>query len=328
MRRRHFLAASASLLLAHVAHAQRKDRVYRIGFLGSVSPTLETKSFTLDHTWRALRELGWQEGKNFVLVERWADGKTERLPELAAQLVQAKVDVMVVGLSDAALAARKATTIIPIVIVITMDPVRLGLIESYARPGGNVTGLSYEAGETLGDKQLDFLNQAVPGLARVAVLLNADAPTQALWLKDMEPAAQALKLKLHPVEARSEQEFEAAFRQAKEARAGALVVMPDVMFFFYRERIAELAVRHRLPSISILHEYPQRGGLMSYVVDIPDSYRRAASYVDKILRGAKPADLAVEQPTKFNLTINQRTARAIGLTIPQALLLRADKVIE
>lgn len=328
MKRRHFLAASASLLLAHAAHAQRKDRVYRIGFLGTLSPTPEVKSFTTDHIWRALRERGWQEGKNFVVVERWADGKIERLSELAAQLVQAKVDVIVVALPDAALAAKKATTTIPIVVVLSLDPVRIGLIESYARPGGNVTGLSYEAGPTLGDKQLDLLKQAVPGLARVAVLWNADAPTQALWLKDMEPAAKALGLELQPVEARSERDLEAAFQRATEVRAGALVVMPDAMFFFHRKRIAELAVRHRLPSISMLHEYPHLGGLMGYVADIPDSYRRAAPYVDKILRGAKPADLAVEQPAKFNLTINQRTARAIGLPMPQALLLRADKVIE
>jgi putative tryptophan/tyrosine transport system substrate-binding protein len=326
--RRRLLAGLGAALGAPLhAAAQSAGRVYRIGFLGSVVPTPEIRRFTVDQTWDALRSLGWEQGRNYVLEERWAEGRAERLPGLAAQLVQAQVDLIVVGLTDAALAAKGATHSIPIITVLSFDPARHGLIQSYARPGGNVTGLSYEAGP-IGDKLLDLLRQAVPGVTRVGVLWNPDTPTQALWLKDMEPPARTLKLELRPFEVRAERDLEAAFQRMKEARVGGLVIMADAMMFDHRRRIAELAVNQRLPSISVLHEYPQHGGLMSYVIDIPANYRRVAVYIDKVLRGAKPADLPVEQPTKFELIVNLKTARAMGLTFPPAMLLRADRVIE
>jgi len=329
-RRRRSLALLGGALAAAAlpAFAQQPGKIYRIGFLGSTSPTPEVRKITTDRTLQALRERGWVEGRNFVVEERWAYGKSERLPELATQLLQTKVDIIVAGLTDGALAAKEASATVPIVTVLTFDPVRNGLIESYARPGGNVTGLSYEAGTAIGAKHLDLLKQAVPGLSRVAILWNPGGPGQALWLQDMQPASGTLKLELRPVEARSPADFDAAFARMKQERAGGVVVFADTMFFFHRERLAELAIAHRLPSISALHAYPHRGGLIGYVVDIPDSYRRVATYIDKILRGAKPTDLAVEQPTKFQLTVNLKTARAIGLTIPQAVMVRADEVIE
>jgi len=313
--------------IAVAALAQQRGQIYRIGFLGSVSPTAEIRRDTTDHLWQGLRELGWDRDRNIVVEERWADGKVERLPQLAAELVGAKPDIIVAGLLDSALAAKQATATIPIVTVVVFDPVRHGLIASYSRPGGNVTGLSYEGG-SIGDKLLDLLRQAVPGLKRIAVLWNPDTPSQGLWLNDMEPAARQLKLDLQPVAVRSAQDFEGGFVRMRAGGAGALLVFPDAMMFAHRERITELATRYRLPSISVLHEFPERGGLIGYVSDIPGNYRRAAIYVDRILRGAKPANLAVEQPTKFTLTLNLRTARAIGLTLPQALLVRADRVIE
>lgn len=323
MKRRHFLAASV-LLAAPASFAQG---VRRIGFLGSVVPTTETRRDSVDHLWQALRERGWEAGRNLSVIEHWAEGEVERLPGLAVELVATRPDLIVVGLLDAALALQKATATIPIVTVLPFDPVRHGLIASYARPGGNITGLSYEAG-AIGDKQLDLLRQTVPGLARVAVLWNPDVGTQALWLKDMQPASRSLRLELRPVPARSPKDFNAAFERMKQEGAGALLVLPDVMMFQHRERIAGLAARHRLPSISVLLDYPQLGGLMGYVVDIADSYRRAASYVDRILRGARPAELPVEQPTKFILTLNRKVARILGLKLPPAMLARADRVIE
>ena len=319
--------AAGAPFIPIAALAQRQGRIYRIGFLGSVSPTADIRRDTTDHLWQGLRELGWDRDRNIVVEERWANGKVERLPQLAEELVGAKPDIIVAGLLDSALAAKQATSTIPIVTVVVFDPVRHGLIASYSRPGGNVTGLSYEGG-SIGDKLLDLLCQAVPGLKRIAVLWNPDTPSQRLWLKDMEPAARQLKLDLQPVAVRSAQDFEAAFASMRAGAPGALLVFADAMMFAHRERIAELATRYRLPSISVLHEFPERGGLIGYVSDIPGNYRRAAIYVDRILRGAKPADLAVEQPTRFTLTLNLRTARAIGLTLPQALLVRADRVIE
>lgn len=326
--RRRVLVLGAGILVASGGIAQQRSKPRRIGFLGTVIPTPEVRQFTVNHLWRGLGDFGWREGRDFVLEERWADGRLERLPELANELVAAKPDVIVVGLPDAAVAAKQATRTIPIVTVLTFDPVRHGLIESYARPGGNVTGLSYDAGGTLGEKLLDLLKQAVPGLARVAVLWNPDSRMQSFWLDDMQPAARALKLELLPFTARSANDLRPAFRQMKERRAEALVAYADVMLFLQREALARLALEYRLPSISALHEFPHFGGLLGYVADIPDSYRRAARFVDLVLRGANPAELAVEQPTQFRLTVNLKTARALKLRLPEALLLRADEVIK
>jgi putative tryptophan/tyrosine transport system substrate-binding protein len=328
MNRRRFLSASGSLLLARAALAEQSGKVHRIGWLGSTAPTDEVRRITTEPFLHGLRERGWQLGTNFTLEERFVFGKVELLPQYAAELVQTKVDMIVAPLPEAAIAAKKATATIPIVTVLVFDPVRYGLIASYARPGGNVTGLSYEAGETILGKQLDLLKQAVARLRRVAVLWNPGAPSQALWLEDMEPARKALALELVPVEARSEVDLEGAFQKMMAASAGALLVMPDPMLFFHRPRIAELALKHRLPSISNLLDYSRIGGLMDYFVDIADSYRRVVPYVDKILRGARPADLPVEQPTNFILTLNLRTAKQLGIAMPAALLARADRVIE
>jgi putative ABC transport system substrate-binding protein len=321
-------ACGALLVCAPSALPQQRAERRRIGFIGTVVPTSDVRQFTVDHLWRALRDLGWQEGRNFVLVERWAEGNLDRLPSLAAEVVAANVDVIVVGLPDAAVAAKQATHTIPIVTVLTFDPVRHGLIASYARPGGNVTGLSYDAGGTLGEKLLDLLKQALPRLSRVAILWNPDSRMQSFWLEDMQPAARALKLELLSFPARSGDDLAPAFRQMKERRAEAVVAYADVMLFLHREALAGLALEHRLPSISALHEFPHVGGLLGYVADIPDSYRRAARFVDLVLRGANPAELAVEQPTKFRLTVNLKTARALKLRLPEALLVRADEVIK
>lgn len=319
----------ATLGLAPVL-AQQPGKVYRIGFLGSVSPSPEVFQFTTDHLWRGLRERGWIEGKNFTIEQRWAEGRPERLPGLAAELVASKVDIIVVGLNDAALAARTATSTIPIVTVLVTDPVRLRLVKSYARPGGNVTGLSYEAATAFGVKHLDILKQTMPRMSRVAVLWNATSPANEAWVNDTEvvDAARSLNVALRPIPVRSADEFEVAFSRIRDERAEGLLIMPDAMFFNHRPRLTQLAVKHKLPTISALHEFAELGGLLSYVVDIPDSYRRAAPYVDKILRGTKPAELAIEQPTKFVLTVNLKTAKAIGLAIPSAIRTRADRVIE
>jgi putative tryptophan/tyrosine transport system substrate-binding protein len=276
-----------------------------------------------------LSKLGWIEGKNITLEYRFAEQKSERLPELAADLVRLRVDLIVVSGVPSALAAKKATTSIPIVMTSFPDPVGQGLVASLARPGGNVTGNAGLSPE-LNTKRLEILKDAVPKLARVGLLwLSGGGIGADLQLKELRPAAVALKLKLEEIETQLDTKgLESAFKTAKQKQVGAILTLSTPRFFAERKRIVELAGKHRLPAIYFQKEFVDEGGLMSYGADNTDLYRRAAVYVDKILKGAKPADLPVQQPTKFEFIINLKAAKQIGLTIPARVLERANKVIK
>src|SRR5262245_42122988 len=276
-----------------------------------------------------LRKLGWNEGKNIAFEHRFAEGKIERLPELAAELIRLKVDLIVTTGDPQASAAKKATTAIPIVMANASDPVGFGLIASLGRPGGNVTGLS-SLGTELNSKRLEILKDAVPKLARVGLLRTPGASiTGDLQLKELRPAARALKLKLEEIETQLDPKgLESAFQTAKQKQVGAIMTIAIRAFFAERKRIVEFAGKYRVPAIYFQKEFVVEGGLMSYGVDYVDLLRRAAAYVDKILKGATPADLPVQQATKFEFSINLKAAKQIGLTIPQTLLLQADHVIE
>jgi putative ABC transport system substrate-binding protein len=280
---------------------------------------------------QGLRDLGYLEGRNLLIEYRDAAGKTERFPALAAELVALKVDVIVAGGGTlAALAAKQATTTLPIVFAAVGNPVAEGLVTSLARPGGNVTGLSLVQQELVG-KSLELLKQAVPEVSRVALLLKPDAmPDRAKKdrLNAADVAARALGVRLQVVEARGPEDFDRAFSDMTRARAGALAVLATPVFDSERRRLVDLAAKNRLPTVYSYRSYVEAGGLMSYGPDLADSFRRAATYVDRILKGAKPGDLPVEQPTKFELVINLKTAKALGLTIPQSLLQRGDEVIQ
>jgi putative ABC transport system substrate-binding protein len=330
MPRRAFMAVIAGGLLAAplAAEAQQAGKVYRIGYLASnlaASPQLH-EAFR-----QGLRDLGYFEGRNVAIEYRDGEGKLERLPALAAELVALKVDVIVTGGgTPAALAAKQATRILPIVFTAAADPVTDGLVPSLARPGSNVTGLSLLFPELVG-KRLEQFKQAVPGVSQVAVLWQPGGlgeRTEMDMLKEAEVAARALGVRLLFVEARRPADFDRAFSDMTRAGAGALSVLPSPTFLYERRRLVDLAAKNRLPTVFPLREYVDAGGLMAYGPDLADMYRRAATYVDKILKGAKPADLPVEQPTKFELVINLKTAKALGLTIPPSLLRRADQVIE
>jgi putative ABC transport system substrate-binding protein len=328
--RRAFLGTMAGGLLAAplAAEAQQAAKIARIGWLTNdpASNPHPPEAFR-----QGLRNLGYVEGRNLVIEYRSAEGNLERLPALAAELVALKVDVIVAAVGTvAALAAKQATRTLPIVFIGAGEPVTSGLVTSLARPGGNVTGLSALIPELVG-KCLEHLKQAVPGVSRVAVLwqLGAiDERTEKDRLKRADVAARALGVRLQVVEARGPADFDRAFSDMTGARAGALTVLSGSMFFIERRRLVDLAAKHRLPAVYQVREYVDAGGLMSYGPNLADMYRRAATYVDKILKGAKPDDLPVEQPTKFELVINLKTAKALGLTIPQSLLQRADEVIQ
>src|SRR6266540_4978916 len=308
------------------AVAQPGGKVYRIGYL---SPSSATNVSCFTEAFRqGLRELGWVEDQNIVIEYRFAEGQFDRLPDLAAELVRLKVDVVVAIPTPAAVAAKNATATIPIVMANVGDPVGLGLIASLARPGGNVTGLSYSVGmETFG-KSLELLKTAVPEVRRVAVLSNPANPAHALAISSLKVAAPSLRLELQFLAARGPNDFDGAFGAMAKGRAGAVLVAADSLFHFHRARLANLTTKHRLPSMHGLREIVEAGGLMSYGPDTTYQIWHAATYVDKILKGAKPADLPVEQPTKFEVVINLKTAKALGLTIPPSLLQRADEVIE
>ena len=328
MKRRRLLGfAAAALAAPSTLLAQQPGRVYRIGFFGAAAPTADNQRISLEPFRQSLRERGWIEGQNIVIEERWAEGKVERYPEIAAELVRLKVDVIATSIVGAALAAKKVTQTIPIVAALASDPVGQGLVQSYARPGGNVTGVAEEAGP-LEEKALEFLISAVPSAKRVAVLTDASFDLNRDTPERIALAARALKLELHLMEVGKPEEFEAAFARMRKDRVDALIIPRSVMLYVHRVRIAELAIKHRLPTSSRLFGFAEAGGLMTYHVDVADNWRRAAGYVDRILRGAKPEDLPFEQPTKFQLTVNLKTARAIGVKLPQPLLLRADRVIQ
>ena len=324
-RRRFLLTSLAGVLAAPLAAvAQQPGKVYRIGLLGTDSTQQETQLGPLR---TGLRELGYVERKNIVIDYRWAEGKYDRFPDLAAELVRLQVDVIVTGGTPATQAAMHATKTISIVMMATGDPVRTGLVASLARPGGNVTGTT-QLGAEIAGKRLQILKDTVPNRARVAFLRNPASAAHAPYFNDLQAAARGLRLTLHPVEVRESYEFEAAFAAMMRERPDALIVTGDAVHQLRQVWIVDFAAKRRLPVLYQLKEYVEAGGLMSYGASIADNYRRAATYVDKILKGAKPADLPVEQPTRFELVINMKTARALGLTIPQSILLRADQVIE
>jgi putative ABC transport system substrate-binding protein len=311
------------LLITGSAQAQQPGKIFRIGFLDP--STASGMAVLLEAFRQELSKLGWIEGKNITIEYRFAEQKPERLPELAAELVRLKVDLIVTTGLPPASAAKKATTAIPIVITGSVDPVGEGLVASLARPGGNVTGLSNLATE-LNSKRLEVLKDTVPKLARVGLLRSAAISLQ---LKELRPAAVALKLKLEEIETQLDPKgLESAFQTAKQKQVGAIMTISTRSFFAERKRIVELAGEYRLPAIYFQKEFVGEGGLMSYGVDYTDLYRRAAVYVDKILKGAKPADLPVQQATKFEFIINLRAAKQIGLTIPPDVLARANQVIK
>jgi putative ABC transport system substrate-binding protein len=326
VRKQFLLLILTTLFLATVnpTHAQQTGKVSRIGFLDN--STASSMAVLLEAFRQELSKLGWIEGKNITIEYRFAEQKNERLPELAADLVRLKVDLIVVSGPPAALAAKSATTTIPIVMTNASDPVGAGLIAGLARPGGNVTGLS-SLGTELITKRLEVLKDAVPRLSRVGVLRPAGGAD--LQLKELRPAALALKLKLEEIETQIDAKgLESALQTAKQKQAGAIMTTTSPRFFAERKRIVELAVKYRLPAIYVQKEFVDEGGLMSYGVDFDDLYRRAAVYVDKILKGAKPADLPVQQATKFEFVINLKAAKQIGLTLSPEFLSRANQVIK
>jgi putative tryptophan/tyrosine transport system substrate-binding protein len=327
--RRAFLGTLTGGLLAapFAAEAQQAATIARIGYLvfnRAAAPHLQ-EAFR-----QGLHDLGYAEGRNVVIEYRSAEGKDARLPALAAELVGLKVDVLVAAGTLAALAAKQATKVLPIVAIIVGDPITDGLVTSLARPGGNVTGLSVLAPELVG-KRLEQLMQAVPGVGRIAVLWQPGGfgeRTDSDMLREAEVAARELGVQIQFHEARGPEDFDRAFSDMTRARAGALTVLPSNMFTSGRRRLVDLAAKNRLPAVYPWREFVDAGGLMSYGQDLVDTSRRAATYVDKILKGAKPADLPVEMNDRFELVINLKTAKALGLTIPPSLLQRADQVIE
>ena len=305
--------------------AQPPPHVHRIGVLwGLTTPERDpvVRAFL-----EGMRTLGYVEGQNLVMEYRVAAGQYERFPAFAAELVRLKVDVLLMGNTPAALAAKQATTTIPIVMVALSDPVGNSLVASLARPGGNVTGSAALNPEVVG-KQLEFLKDVLPTISRVAVLWNPANVASALMVRAADGAAQRLGVQLHLQEARGPEAFDSAFAAMTSAHAEALLIVPDPIFLQHRSRLAELAATRHLPTMYNSRPFVEAGGLLGYGVSQPDAWRRAATYVDKILKGAKPADLPVEQPTKFELVINLKTAKALGMTIPPSLLLLADKVIQ
>jgi putative ABC transport system substrate-binding protein len=327
-RRRFLLALGAGVLaVPRSSFAQQQAKVARIGFLyhGSRQSSLDTGRYNAFV--QGMRELGYVEGTNVIIESRFADGKFERLPGLAAELVRLKVDVIVATGTPTYRALQHATTTIPVVITVTVDPVSDGFAASLARPGGNITGLSLSAAD-LGPKLVELLKVAVPKLSRVAVLVQPENPAHPPQLKRIMSAAQTVDTLLVLAEASTVQEIEREFTMMTKRRANAAIILADGFFLQESRSIATQALKHRLPSICQLREYAEAGGLMSYGPNSVDNFRRAATYVDKILKGAKPGELPFEQPTRYHLVINHKTATALGLTIPQALLRQADEAIE
>jgi ABC-type uncharacterized transport system substrate-binding protein len=320
------VVAALWLLAAPLAvEAQQPGRVPRIGYLG----TRTLDDFGVAAFRQQLRDHGWVEGKSLLIEYRFAKGRLERLPDLASELVRLKVDLIVAQATPGVAAAKNATAKIPIVMIAAADPVTLGLVTSLAHPGGNVTGVSYHAGgaEIIG-KQLELLKEVAPKVRRVALLLNPTNPVSPRIMKDATVAARTLELDLHPLDARDADELDAAFATMTKERINAVVVMSDSAFVLHRQRFADLAAKAHLPAVYGWKEHVEAGSLMSYGPSLTDLFRRSATFVDRILKGAKPGDLPVEQPTKFELMVNLKAAKALGLTIPPSVLSRADQVIE
>ena len=328
MKRRHLVMALGAAALSPrslLAQTQAPATIRRIGLLSLFSAAETALWHQALH--QGLRDLGWVEGRNIRVEYRYSEGKDDRLPDLAAELVRLKVDLIVASSTPEAVAVRKATRDIPIVMVVPGDPVGTGLVESLARPGGNITGLTTMSPQLAG-KRLELLKEIVPSLSRVGVLWNPQGPAAEAQLKESQPAARQLGLQLHTLQVRSRDELDKAFEEAIRARIGALVVFAGSVIKSNMKGIADFAIKSRLPSIFQYSYFPEAGGLVAYGPDRPDLYRRSAAYVDKIFKGAKPGELPIEQPTKFELVVNLKTAKAIGLTIPKAILVRADRVIE
>ena len=319
------IALCAMLALCTYAEAQQPVKIPRIGLLNThvaAAFTPRTEAFR-----QGLRDLGYVEGKNILIEYRYADGQVDRLRALADELVRLKVEIIVTAVSSSTRSARNATSTIPIVMAQDNDPVAIGVVASLARPGGNVTGLSSLAPE-IGGKHLELLKEIVPKLSRVAAIGTSTGPAHAQRLKEMELAAASLQVQFQYHDVLDVKDISTAFREAGKARAGAVIVLGGPVLIAHRARVAGVAAESRLPAIFNVPDFVEDGGLMSYGANYADLYRRAATYVDKILKGAKPADLPVEQPQKFELTINLKAAKQIGLTIPQSMLYRADKVIK
>jgi len=319
-----WLVSTVSLTAGFCAEAQQLDKIPRIGFLQGLSPSANTDR--IEAFRQGLRDLGYAEGKNIAIEFRWADGKVERLPALAAELVRMKVNAIVTAGPTPTRAAKEATKTIPIIMAFDIDPVGSGLVTSLARPGGNLTGMSTLAPEISG-KHIELLKETIPGLSRVAALETSTIPGSAQELKEVELVARALAVQILRLEVRDPKDIEIAFRTASKARAEAVLVGTSRILFSHRSQVANLATKYRLPAMYIEQEFVLAGGLMTYAASIADLYRRAATYVDKILKGAKPSELPIEQPTKFEFVINLKAAKQIGLTIPPNVLVRADRVI-
>ena len=328
MDRRVFIGTLAGGLLAAplAVEAQQPGTLSRIGFVEAGAPS--ANQHCLDAFKRGLRDLGYVEGQNIAIEERWAEGRSDRFPALLAELIRLRVDLIVQASTPGALAAKTATTTIPIVFVGAADPVGNGIVASLARPGANLTGFSQGDDIGLGGKRLAFLKEAVPKLAQVAVLWNPTARGLETRVKEMQGPATSLRVKLQAFEVRTESELDGVFAAITRARADGLAVLTDPLTLRHRIPIVNLAAKTRLPAVYGFGEFARVGGLMVYGASIPDLFKRAALYVDKILKGAKPADLPVEEPTKLDLVINLKTAKALELTIPPSLLQRADQVIE
>ena len=321
-------AAAAVLLLADAAQAQQTARVYRIGSVYQTPPSTAKVAFS-DAFRQRLRELGFVEGKNLIVEERSAEGRPERLPELVAEVLRLKVDVLVVGSTAGALAAKRATTTVPIVFAGVLDPLGGGIVTSLARPGGNITGVTWGAGgPAFAGKWVQLLKEAVPSLSHFAVLSNSANLANAPFVPEIQAAARTLKMKIDVLDARNATDLDRALATIGASGVQGIIVLPDPIFLPNRFKLLQFAASKRLPAVYSIKMFADAGGLMSYGGSLEDSWRGAATYVDKILKGAKPADLPIEQPTRYELVINLKAARALGLTIPQSLLLRADHVIE
>jgi len=327
MKRRAFIAlvGGAAAIWSASAYAQPPNKIPRIGILSpfSRSDTAHWQQAFLD----ALRDLGWDDGKNVVIEPRYAEGRNDRLSGFVAEFIGLKVDIIVTAVTNDTIVAKNATREIPIVMAASGDPVATGIVASLARPGGNITGLS-QMNPDLTGKRLELLREIAPNIASLAVLLNPDDPISVLGWNEMEASARKLQVKAISVDVRNTGDLDSALQRAVSAHVGALAIMPNPVFVTNLKQIADFALQNQWPSIFHLREFADLGGLVSYGVDRSDLYRRAAVYVDKILKGANPADLPIEQPTKFDLVINLKTAKALGLTVPPALLATADEVIE
>jgi len=315
----------AALMMSGDTHAADPARkVVRVGFVGPESPSTTVRGVAA--FWQRLRELGWVEGQNLVIEARWTEGRAERLPTLLAEVIGSKVDVLVTYSTPAAVAAKKATSTVPIVVAGMADPVSGGLAQSLARPGGNLTGVSLGYSEGFSGKWLEMLRETVPRLSTVAVISNPDNPADRELRRKIEAVAPTSGVKLRFIDVREPKALDGAFQQARRA-AQAVLVLPDPVTVNNRQKVVAIAAKHGLPGMYVFSDFVEVGGLMSYGVDQTVLFRRAAEYVDKILNGTKPGDIPIEQPTKFELVVNLKTAKALGITIPESILLRADQVI-